>query len=249
MKATVTAFGTSLHQTITQTVHLLSQVLFLFWTAFLTYRNGPYYTLLEVCRNYQIFGYRKLIYEEEFKTPLEGRTCVITGGTRGIGLEVVRFLFSKGATIVTGTSTLPADASPECIAKYKAVLLQQILQFSPEKASLDLATYAQRLVVLPLDLTSMSSVVNFASQITASVSRIDYLVNALLIDEMINQNLIIILTDLQRRCHVHALSPDRRQIRKSHVYQLPKSLSAHTQTSATVGGKIIRTFFINCQYI
>lgn len=182
MKSTVTAFGASLQQRLTQAVHLLTQVFFLLWTAFLTYRNGPYYTLLEVFRNYQIFGYRKLTYEEEFRTSLEGRTCVITGGTRGIGLEVVRFLFSKGATIVTGTSTLPADASPESIAKYKAQLLRQILQQSPEKASLDLSAetqYAQRLVILPLDLTSMSSVVSFAAQITATIRQVDYLVSVL----------------------------------------------------------------------
>ncbi len=186
MKAVVTSFGTSLHQALTRATHLLSQLLFLFWTAFLTYRNGPYYTLLELCRNYQLFGYRKLTYEQEFKTPLEGRTCVITGGTRGIGLEVVRFLFSKGATIVTGTSTLPADASPDSIAQYKATLLRQILQVSGlekgtatflDATSAEYARYAQRLIVFPLDLTSMSSVVSFADQISSVVTQIDYLVS------------------------------------------------------------------------
>lgn len=176
--------------------HLLSQLVFLVWTAFLTYRNGPYYTMLELCRNFQIFGvslcvrryvpstnplflplgYRKLEYDKEFTAPLNGKVCVITGGTRGIGLEVVRFLFAKGCIVLTGTSTLPSDSSPENIAKYKHNLLLQVLKTEViDQTTKDLV--ANRLVVLPLDLTSMASVVKFANEISQVTSKIDYMVS------------------------------------------------------------------------
>ena len=114
-------------------------------------------------------------YDKEFTIPLNEKVCVITGGTRGIGLEVARYLFGKGATIVTGTSTLPADATIENIAKYKVSLLQQLMRVDKvDQASLD--RLSDRLIVLPLDLTSMSSVVLFANQISVMVNKIDYLV-------------------------------------------------------------------------
>lgn len=170
------AVAQRVHQWLISTVHLFKQLLFLLWTAFLTYRNGPYYTMLELFRNYQIFGYRKLDYEAEFTTPLEDKVCVITGGTRGIGLEVVRFLFTKGCTVITGTSTLPENATNDAIARTKATLLRQILKTEHlDPATEELAS--RRLVVLPLELTSMSSVVTFANQIRLTVSKVDYLVS------------------------------------------------------------------------
>lgn len=170
------AVAQRVHQWLISTVHLFKQLLFLLWTAFLTYRNGPYYTMLELFRNYQIFGYRKLDYEAEFTTPLEDKVCVITGGTRGIGLEVVRFLFTKGCTVITGTSTLPENATNDAIARTKATLLRQILKTEHlDPTTEELAS--RRLVVLPLELTSMSSVVTFANQIRLTVSKVDYLVS------------------------------------------------------------------------
>lgn len=177
---------------------LLSQLVFLIWTAFLTYRNGPFYTMLELFRNMQIFGlkkkltnvekqcsnkllyslsgYHKLEYDKEFTMPLHNKVCVITGGSRGIGLEVVRFLFAKGCTIVTGTSKLSPDSTPEYISNYKNNLLLQVLNTETIDPNIKNLVF-NRLIVLPLNLTSMTSVVRFADEISQVTNKVDYLVS------------------------------------------------------------------------
>ena len=115
-------------------------------------------------------------YNKEFPDSLDGKICLITGGTRGIGLEVARFMFSKGCTIVTGTSSLSTNATTDNILQYKMNLLQQLLNL--EKVdSKTIEHYSNRLIVLPLNLTSMSSVAIFAEHVTQVIDRLDFLVS------------------------------------------------------------------------
>ena len=43
---------------------------------------------------------------------LDGRTAVVTGGSRGIGLAIVRTLLAEGARVVTGSRTTHRSCSP-----------------------------------------------------------------------------------------------------------------------------------------
>ena len=112
-------------------------------------------------------------FDEEFDNSticLDGKICVITGGTRGIGLEVCRYLVEKNCHIITGTSTLKDDANDEMIEQTKRKLLANIDPLSIDNAD-------NKITVLPLDLSSMNSVIRFAKQIEMKFSKIDYLVN------------------------------------------------------------------------
>jgi len=40
---------------------------------------------------------------------LSGKTAVVTGGSKGIGLAVVRALLSEGMRVVTGSRTVTAE--------------------------------------------------------------------------------------------------------------------------------------------
>lgn len=95
---------------------------------------------------------------------------MITGGTRGIGLEVCRYLVEKNCHIITGTSTLKDDANDEMIEQTKRKLLANIDPLSIDNAD-------NKITVLPLDLSSMNSVIKFAKQIEMKFLKIDYLVN------------------------------------------------------------------------
>lgn len=130
-----------------------------------------------------VLGLRKVDFEKEFNRLLTDQVCVITGGTRGIGLHVVRFLLSRNCTIITGTSSLSAKASSEEVRQYWDRLVSQVLCTTDANANQLLRNndireqFLQRLIVLPLDLASMSSVLAFVEQIKQCTNRIDYLVS------------------------------------------------------------------------
>ncbi|XP_075678132.1 polyprenol dehydrogenase-like [Dermatophagoides pteronyssinus] len=148
----------------------INKFIFILWTGLLIYAVGPYYSIREFLRNLQIFGFKKLDYSKEFNgIDLSGKVCVITGGTRGIGLEVCRYLVEKNCHIITGTSTLKDDANDEMIEQTKRKLLANIDPLSIDNAD-------NKITVLPLDLSSMNSVIKFAKQIKMKFLKIDYLI-------------------------------------------------------------------------
>lgn len=123
--------------------------------------------------NFKLFilGYKKLDYEKEFHgINLRGKVCVITGGTRGIGLEVSKYLLSKNCTIITGTSNLADDANEEAIKNFKNKILSKIG---------DGQNVSDKFIVLPLNLSSLDSVVKFSEQIKKTNTSIDYLVSGI----------------------------------------------------------------------
>lgn len=177
---------------------LITKFIFILWSAILIYSIGPYYAILELLRNLQIFGkyylflrikifkiffflilgYKKLDYEKEFQgVNLRGKVCVITGGTRGIGLEVSKYLLSKNCTIITGTSNLADDANEETIKKFKNKILTEID---------DGQNVSDRFIVLPLNLASLDSVVKFSDQIKKTNTSVDYLVSFLFVPSNFN---------------------------------------------------------------
>ncbi|OTF79061.1 hypothetical protein BLA29_014273 [Euroglyphus maynei] len=125
---------------------------------------------MEIFRNYELFGWKKLNYNDEFRSiRLENKICVITGGTRGIGIETVRYLLKKNISkIITGSSQLNIDSNDDDeIENFKHKLLSKS----------GLKPYEDRLIILPLDLGSMDSVEKFADTICKMESKIDYLVS------------------------------------------------------------------------
>lgn len=101
--------------------------------------------------------------------------CVITGGTRGIGLGVVRFLMSKQCTVITGTSSLGENPSEAMVEAQRRQLLKDIMD-SPMLEGHGWDEANKQLRLLPLNLASMQSVAAFANKIDKLVDHVDYLV-------------------------------------------------------------------------
>lgn len=83
---------------------------------------------------------------------LTGRTAIVTGGYSGIGLETVRSLASKGASVLVPVR-------------------------SPEKAVEALAGIEGDIKTAPMDLADVASVRSFAAGAAEAMPRIDLLIN------------------------------------------------------------------------
>ncbi len=83
---------------------------------------------------------------------LSGKTAIVTGGYSGLGLETVRGLASRGATVVVPVR-------------------------SPEKARETLAGIAGDVQTAPMDLADLSTVRQFAASVLDTVSQLDLLIN------------------------------------------------------------------------
>ncbi len=83
---------------------------------------------------------------------LTGKTAVVTGGYSGIGLETVRAMAAKGASVVVPVR-------------------------SPEKAQDTLADVDGDVTTAPMDLADLGSVRGFAETMLDDLSKIDLLIN------------------------------------------------------------------------
>lgn len=83
---------------------------------------------------------------------LAGRVAIVTGGYSGIGLETVRVLADKGATVVVPVRT-------------------------PAKAEKNLADIGGQVRTASLDLADLASVAAFTSSMNESLDRLDLLIN------------------------------------------------------------------------
>ena len=149
-------------------INAILQIFFRIWSILLLLKCIGY-SFEEIFRNFEIFGRKKLNYAAEFGSiSLEGRICVITGGTSGIGLETIRYLFKKNISkIISGSSQLNIDSTDNEIENFKCKLLSES----------GLEQYKDRLIIYPLDLGSMDSVGKFAEQICKMETKIDYFVS------------------------------------------------------------------------
>lgn len=112
-------------------------------------------------------GYkRRLNVRKDLPSCLSGRVAIVTGGTRGLGLTVVRTLLSKGCTVFV--------ASSQTTNKFKQ-LLDIIYDGLPEK---DPETGVSRgsAQLHHLDLSSMKSVVDFVKAFKKSGLGLNYLI-------------------------------------------------------------------------
>ncbi|AFU58308.1 glucose/ribitol dehydrogenase family protein [Candidatus Nitrososphaera gargensis Ga9.2] len=92
---------------------------------------------------------------------LEGKTCLVTGATSGIGKEIAMGLAKMGATVV-----LVGRNRERC-----ELALQEI------KAEINPAMEDKRISYLVADLSSQTSIRQFAKQYTDAHQRLDVLVN------------------------------------------------------------------------
>lgn len=109
---------------------------------------SPYF-YREVNRKLNITGLRRLKDNDlDIPESLSGKVCVMTGGSRGIGVHVVQTMLKKDCHVITTSSSKHS----ETIEKRR----QKILADVPEGKG--------KLEIWYLDLTSMESTVNFAKR-------------------------------------------------------------------------------------
>ncbi|KAG8666699.1 hypothetical protein FPOAC1_011511 [Fusarium poae] len=101
----------------------------------------------------------KPTYTEEHIPSLHGKVFLVTGGTNGIGLELVSILYSKGGTVY-----IPCRSATKA-----ARIIKDIQTSHPESAG--------NLKTLPLDLNDLVSVAACASAFLAQETRLDVLWN------------------------------------------------------------------------
>jgi retinol dehydrogenase-12 len=88
---------------------------------------------------------------------MEGKTVLVTGANRGLGLETARALARKGATVI--------------------MACRDLAQAVPVGEALRRETGNPRVDVLPLDLASLASIRVFAARAARQLDRLDVLVN------------------------------------------------------------------------
>jgi Short-chain dehydrogenases of various substrate specificities len=91
--------------------------------------------------------------------PLKGSTCVITGATSGLGLDLTKHLFRLGATVV---------AIGRSESKLSALSDQLLLQQQQQE---------ERIVLIQANLQDLKSVSNAANKIKSRFKTIDFLIN------------------------------------------------------------------------
>ncbi|XP_057662122.1 dehydrogenase/reductase SDR family member on chromosome X-like [Diorhabda carinulata] len=87
-----------------------------------------------------------------------GKNAIITGGTRGIGLEVIRMLLKSDINVIIGCRNV----------KQGELLLQNFRNDGIKSGNID---------VINLDISVMDSVRNFAKTVREKYSTINYLIN------------------------------------------------------------------------
>ena len=88
----------------------------------------------------------------------KGKIVIVTGGNRGLGFEIGFQLAKKNATLIIA-----------CRSKSKG---EKAIQRLEQKLGGEIDA-----VVIPLDLTDLSSIQKFASDFTSKYQRLDILVN------------------------------------------------------------------------
>lgn len=147
----------------------LRELLFVLWTAFNLYTLGAFYVLKELNRKYHLLSSVRHLSSDDKDLPkrLDGRVAVITGGSRGIGLEAVQVLLLKGCHVIIGSSAKPQIAKQLTINILEKVKNQ--MNGNQKIGSLD---------IWHLDLMSLKSVQLFVQKFHSSgVENINYLIN------------------------------------------------------------------------
>lgn len=87
---------------------LVGQLIFYWIHLAVFYLYSVWVPLNEFLRKFNLFkNYRRVTLDDpDFPKSLIGKVCVITGGTRGLGFDVVKALLIKGCHVITGKFNL-----------------------------------------------------------------------------------------------------------------------------------------------
>ncbi|XP_054159956.1 uncharacterized protein LOC128958166 [Oppia nitens] len=134
-----------------------------YWTTMQSTWTLSPYVFKELDRKYNKNTKIRLLKEtdSDLEADLTGKVCVITGGSRGLGVEVVKTLLRKGCHVITGSSK---TSESERNKRYEQIM---------SEVNTD---SRGRLDIWHLDLKSMDSVVKFAKQFEESKLSLNYFI-------------------------------------------------------------------------
>ncbi|XP_054159957.1 uncharacterized protein LOC128958167 [Oppia nitens] len=134
-----------------------------YWTTIQNTLSLSSYVFKELDRKFNKNTKLRILKETDpdLESDLTGKVCVITGGTRGIGAEVVKILLRKGCHVITGSSK---TSESERNKRYEQIM---------SEVNTD---SRGRLDIWHLDLKSMDSVVKFTKQFEESKLSLNYFI-------------------------------------------------------------------------
>lgn len=153
-------------------IHFAYEQVYNIWCCLCLYTLGAFYMMVEVNHKLDWFSMvRRLDYDCDLPQDMSDLTCILTGGSRGIGWETAKLLISRGAHVIIATSVTPGPAFETLRER-----LHHQLRLEHHQDSNDVAD-GSHLELWHLDLGSFDSVIEFVHRFRESGRDLDLLIN------------------------------------------------------------------------
>ena len=142
------------------------------WCCMCLYTLGAFYMMVEVNRKLDWFSMvRKLDHDRDIPADLSDLSCILTGGSRGIGWETAKMLLQRGARVIIATSVKPGPGLQQ--------LSQRLIHHlrSERQDHEDRHDGDHRLELWHLDLASFDSVLQFVQRFRETGRELNILIN------------------------------------------------------------------------